>query len=695
MQKSRWRTLGRIALVVLLLGVGLVAYNWTLLTHPALIGSKLLLLWNERMQSGPFTYWWGDLVRTVEVRDNIAYVGLGTRLGVVDVTDPANPTLLRTLDLNGIVHGFTLRDNLLFCAHGASGMSAFDISDPVDPVRLGKFAFSGYGMHVAPLKDNFVLFSNEAGGWYVLDVSDPTSLIPVFHAAGGWINAARVIGDVAYILDGYAGVHVYDVSSPKQPVHLTTVPIQLSSNIFEIDPPPIWLEVQDGYAYVSNGADGMRVLDVRDPAKAKVVAHLPLESFSYTVAVRGNRAYMANLERGLFVIDIANPLEPRLLSTIPTQGNAFDIILRGNIGYVSEGASGFMIMDFADPDVPREVGYFHVTSRTRGVTLRGDRLVTADTGDGIRIFDVTDRQNPSLLGRVDTPGLAREAAVHGDTIYVVDVLGGFQKIDASNPRAPKLVQTFAREDHPWGITSNGDFLYCAMGSHGFSVYDTRTDPPAKLFNSNEVAATSQNQHNQGSPPHGAGDGAGGGEPIRQPGDGYTIDAAHIGDLALTGDLLIGLTIYDATDPRQTKQIGRYGGVNVFDLDTLPRGGATTVTGVFAEAKRAYLAGYNRGLEIINLEDPTKPVREGRLKVPGHSYGVWKDGDQVCLGTYEGDLFLIDVTDPTRPTEKRRFSLGGELLDIVCDQRTAYVAAGTAGLLVVDLESGQHRAIPVH
>ena len=194
MQKSRWRTLRRIALVVLLLGVGLVAYNWTLLTHPQLIASKLLLLWNERMQEGPFTYWWGDLVRTVEVEGNTAYVGLGTRLGVVDVSDPRNPKLVRTVDLQGIVHGFTLRDNVLFCAHGASGMSTFDVSNPVDPIRVGKFAFPGYGMHVAPLKDNHVLFSNEAGGWFVLDVSDPATLVPVFHAPGGWINAARVIG---------------------------------------------------------------------------------------------------------------------------------------------------------------------------------------------------------------------------------------------------------------------------------------------------------------------------------------------------------------------------------------------------------------------------------------------------------------------------------------------------------------------
>jgi hypothetical protein len=684
MQRSRPRKRWLIALVVLLLVAGSVAYNWTLLTHQVLISSKLRILWNRRMQDGPFTYWWGDLVRTVEVRGNVAYVGLGTRLAVVDLTDPAKPTMLQALDLYGIVHGLALRDNHLFCAHGASGMSIFDVSDPVHPVKMSQVAFAGYGMHVAPLPKNLLLFSDEAGGLEILDVKNPASMIPVRHVDSGWANAARVFGNIAYVLDGYEGVVVYDVSSPENPVRLTTVPIQLPPDVFQIDPPPIWLELQDGYAYVSNGPDGMQVLDVHDPAKAKVVAHLPLEGYSYTVAVRGNRVYMANRDTGLVVIDIADPLTPRVLRTIPTKGNACDIILRGNRGYLSEGASGFGIWDFSDPDIPREIGYFHVTSRTRGVTLRGDRLVTADAGDGIRIFDATDRQQPRLIGSMDTPGLARKVAIDGDTLYVVDVLGGFEKVDASKPDHPKIVRTFNLEDHPWGISRDGDFLYCAMGSHGFSIFDTRKDPPEQLFNSYD--------YDRETGARGTVDA----ERARGPGDGYTIEATKAGDLAFSGDLLIGLTIYDVKDPRAATRLGHYGGPSPDDpINLIRRGGATTVPGVFVDGKRAYLAAYDRGLDVINLDDPTKPVREGHLGVAGHSYGVWKDKERICLTTYEGDLFLIDATNPAQPREQQRLSFKGQLTDVICENQTAYVAAGTEGLVVVNFDTGQHTAFPVH
>ena len=251
-RRWRWGCLGKALLAVSLLLAAALAYHWTLIRNPHLLLSKLVILRNERIQDGPLTHWWGDLVRTVEVVGNIAYVGLGTRMGVVDVADPHNPRLLHAVNLQGIVHGYAVRNNILYCAHGASGMSTFDISDPAHPVRLGQLAFPGYGMHVAVLGDDFVLFSNEVGGWYILDVRDPSNPIPVSHTSGGWVSAARVFGNTAYILNGYVGVEIYDVSSPQNPTPLRIVPIHLPPGEFVIDPPPILLELQDGYAYVSN-----------------------------------------------------------------------------------------------------------------------------------------------------------------------------------------------------------------------------------------------------------------------------------------------------------------------------------------------------------------------------------------------------------------------------------------------------------
>jgi len=657
-------------LVVLLLLAGAVLYNWTLITHPLLLFARVFEQINDRIQDGPLTYWWGDLVRTIEVKDTTAYVGLGTRLGVVDVADPAKPTLLDTFDLHGIVHGFARRGNTLFCAHGASGMSSFDVSDARHPIRLSHFSLPGYGMHVALMKNGYILFSNERGGWYVVDAKDPANMVPVRRVEGGWVSAARVYGDIAYVLDGYDGVVVYDVSSPENPVRLTSVPIQLPMKIYQPDPPPIWLDVQNGYAYVSNESDGMRVIDVHDPAHAKAVAHLPLDSYSYTVAVRGNRAYMANLELGLVVIDVSNPLDPKVLRSIPSRGNGYDLVFDGDRGYLSDGAQGFMILDFADADDPREIGYYRVAARTRGVALHDDMLVTSDAGDGIRIFDVHDRRRPRLLGSVDTPGLARESSVDGKAIYVVDVLGGFQEIDASDPTAPKIARTFALQEHPWGLYRDGDFLYCAVGNHGFSVFDLRESPPRDVFNC-------CNQTLRG-------------------GDGYAIDTAKAGDLAFCGDVMLGLTVFDVKDPLNAAELGHYK-IDRWNLGNLyRRAGATTVIGIFADRRRAYLAGYDRGLEVINLDHPDQPQLQGQLTVPGHSYGVWKQQDdkQACLTTYEGDLYLVDVADPTNPRQQKRIRLPGQLWDVVCEDHTAYVAAGTEGLLVVNLDDETYTSIPV-
>lgn len=636
------------------------------LLHPRLLAAKLngLIIW--RTLAGPIKTWWGDLVRTVEVHENAAYVGLGTQMGVLDISDPRQPVLLRTFDLYGVVHGFIRHGSTLFCAHGSGGMSSFDVTHPLDPVHLERLALPGYGMHVALLEHDRLLLSNEMGGWDILDVSDPANMIPVAHFDGGWVSAARVYGNIAYVLDGWKGVTVYDMTNPERPVELANVPIQLPKDIYEPDPPPIWLEVQDGYAYVSNSSDGLRVIDVHEPAKAKAVGHLPLPGYSYTVAVRGNRAYMANLALGLAVIDISDPVHPLLMHSIATPGNAYDIILRATRGYLADGASGMMILDFTDPDHPAPMGYFHVPARTRGVTLDGERLVTADAGDGIRIFEVADRLKPRLLGSLDTPGLAARVAVRGERIYVADVLGGFVIVDAAAPTQPRVLRHFAGEEHPWDINADGDYLYAAMGHHGFSIFGLRTDPPAPVFNRYTTLGG---------------------------GFGYTISIAKTGNLALSGDLIGGLTVYDVKDPAQATRLGDFpSGLNPTQF--LRQGLASSVTAITSEGERAYLAGYSRGLEIVDLADPSKPKLAGRLKTRGHAYGVWKDADRLCVTTHEGYLSLVDVTEPSRPRLTREIPVPGELFDVVCEGEVAYVAAGSAGLAVVDLSSGRSDTYPV-
>ena len=234
--RRKWRRLRKTGLTILLL-VGLVAAaNLRYLRYPDLLKAKIMGYAIARTLSGPIRYWWGDLVRTVEVHGDAAYIALGTQMGVLDMTTPSSPHLLETFDFLGVVHGFVRKGEILFCASGSGGLISFDVTSPLEPVVLQTFIPPGYGMHVALVKEDLLLLSYEVAGWYILDVSDPADMVPLSHVEGGWVSSARVDGDVAYILDGHEGVVLYDVSDPAKPVRLGTVPIQLPKDIYEPDP---------------------------------------------------------------------------------------------------------------------------------------------------------------------------------------------------------------------------------------------------------------------------------------------------------------------------------------------------------------------------------------------------------------------------------------------------------------------------
>jgi choice-of-anchor B domain-containing protein len=119
---------------------------------------------------------------------------------IYDVSDPASPVLLSTLDADSLgIAAFSphnpvlFDDGLLFVSWYQAGVQVIDISDPASPVRLGDYdtfsgAVSGFDGNwgVYPLLGlQRVLASDLDGGLFVLDASGLVAAqIPALGAAG-------------------------------------------------------------------------------------------------------------------------------------------------------------------------------------------------------------------------------------------------------------------------------------------------------------------------------------------------------------------------------------------------------------------------------------------------------------------------------------------------------------------------------
>jgi hypothetical protein len=92
----------------------------------------------------------GGATLAVAVQGRYAYVGVGPRLVVVDVGDPARPVEVgRTGVLPGVVRDVAVSGSYAYVADGDAGLRVIDVSNPSSPREVGAYDTPGDAWGVA------------------------------------------------------------------------------------------------------------------------------------------------------------------------------------------------------------------------------------------------------------------------------------------------------------------------------------------------------------------------------------------------------------------------------------------------------------------------------------------------------------------------------------------------------------------
>ena len=101
-------------------------------------------------------------------------------------------------------------------------------------------------------------------------------------------------------------------------------------------------------AYVADGPQGLRVIDVSRPGSPRVAAHLNTPGEAVGITLAGDHAYLADGPAGLRVLDISDPAAPTEVAAFDASGYVSDVLIQGGLAYLAAGASGLRIIDFHD-----------------------------------------------------------------------------------------------------------------------------------------------------------------------------------------------------------------------------------------------------------------------------------------------------------------------------------------------------------
>jgi hypothetical protein len=202
----------------------------------------------------------------------------GSPSEVIDVTDPAAPSLVATIPVGA--HTLYIEDALAYLVTGYTPhLYIYDLADPRAPVERAAFL-------VPPLSTGFPV------GFHDLFVS----------------------GGFAYLSATYYGLVVVDCRIPTAPVVLDTTAEDPAHRYWHSP----WLTDVGGRLVIANGDEGpgsgLRLLD-GDAASPTFLGrlgewHLRSEISIHNVMARGARVYLTHYQDGVRVLDITDPTMP-------------------------------------------------------------------------------------------------------------------------------------------------------------------------------------------------------------------------------------------------------------------------------------------------------------------------------------------------------------------------------------------------
>jgi len=565
----------------------------------------------------------------------------GDRLTIVDVTDPANPSVTGHLNddanlLLGRASGVTVFETggstyAAVTSFAEDGLQIIDITTPASPTAVGNLPDTE-GSHERLLESSRGVDTFETGG-----------------------NTYAVVAS----RDDH-GIEIIDVTTPASPAsvgNLTDTGGLELEGAFAVD---IFEAGNKFYAVVAAQHDnGIQIVDITDPTDPTAAGKLADSSATLLrtpegVAVfeTGGKIYAAvtsSNENGLQIVDISDPTDPTAAGKLE---DATDLEL----------------------DDPEGVDIFTVGTNIYAV-------VAADNDNGIQIVDITDPIDPTAAGRLQDDGGRKLSEANDVAVFEIEGIT-YAVVTSGNEVGIQLVRlTEVPDTTPPQLVSatldmNGGALTLVFDEvigissvHPGDMSLLKPDGTQIVLRASTVETAADSDTIAIAVDQAELDQIGDEDTLR-----IFLREDSVADLSQNGisEVTSTLTVIPATEtPDNTQQTLLENPVPVGSLpdnDTLLLNSSRALR-IFTMGDSTYavMASYGDGggIQIIDVTNPTSPAAAGQLPddgtlLLGQSFGVdifMKDSRTyaaVVSGSEYG-IQIIDVTNPTSPAAAGSFS----------------------------------------
>ena len=628
-------------------------------------------------------------------------VGIDNNLHFFNIPDgkPAKPNKTTTVTTGAIIKDFVLWESNLYFVADEMGLAwiknpgadteapngNYPIEGGVSSLEIyGDFAFVGIPNRgvvvydISNLEHITKISSND-------DIKQPTKLI--YHDAGLKDDGYLYVGDGE---KGFKTVRIeYDAKIPGDAKG------EVLGSVEDI-------AVYEKYIYIASCEQGIQVAEFREEKDViKRGDYKELPGCAVSVAVTKDFLLAAHQEKGLRVYSLDLVLSPKQINDIDTPGSANDVVIKGEYAYIADGESGLQVIDwdgiikeiqlfgYADLDIDDD----DKVADAQGIFILNDYAYVAVGDEGLAIVNISDPGNPELVSTHEVGFFARAVFVYDFPLddkdryyaYVVggedDDVSGLQVIDVTAPASPQDFGPFRDNPEPLvDVFVEGLYLYLLQESKGLSLLSIKA--PDSL---QEIELGEQDGEYSKLTFHDKyifiGRKRDGFRAIRFEDGG---EIAHefefsggwsVNDLDLTGfyayaaDGEKGLRIINLEDPKDPSIVKNFPSIG-------------EIYGITIQNNLAYLASGNKGLEILNIENRETPIQVGVYEELKNALDVEVKGKYAYIANGEDGITILDIETLSEIKVATEFKEIGSAKDVAIVGEYAFIATGGSGMQVV-------------
>ena len=375
-------------------------------------------------------------VRCIFVEGNYAYVGVGFDydigyvpdggLWVVDISDPLSPQSIYFYHTATPVSAVLINGTSLFLAERGI-FHVLNVANRTNPEHVATFSLgssTSLPLQIA-IQNELIAVAHGYGGLKFYDGTNLTNIQFVTNYSSDFAGGIALRGNIAFYGDGYSGFKSLNISN------LSDISL---INSTDPDYPCYSVFLKDDFAFTSGNRG--QAFDISDPANITKIQNYLYSSFHLedslvSVDFYQNLLLIPNW-LGLTILNIAAPTNPEVVSLLNGAGHCNSIAVRGDLAYVDQYFNGISVINVYDPNDFRKVGSYG--SMFNQMEIFGNFIFGVGSSGSLSVLNITDPQNPKRLDGISTAsGTAYALSIDGDYAYLACRSSGLRIVDIDHP----------------------------------------------------------------------------------------------------------------------------------------------------------------------------------------------------------------------------------------------------------------------